>query len=305
MRVLITGAHGQLGSELRRCIERGRSDIGPIDGAWTTAQVDYVGSSELDVSSMHSVDAWFKVHKPYDVVINCAAMTNVDGCEGDFPRAFAANALGPLNLAIATERQGAKLVHVSTDYVFSGEEPGERRETDVPCPISAYGRSKLAGEGLALSRNPRTFVVRTAWLYGLVGKNFVKTMLRLAKTHPQVTVVDDQVGNPTSASDLAHELLALALTEAYGTYHATCEGTCSWADFAQAVFEEFGVRCAVERCSSEDYLVAHPDSARRPRFSALDGSGLYAVVPERMRPWREALRTYRDNYQELFGGTNV
>ncbi len=305
MRVLVTGARGQLGSELRRCVERGRSDIGPIDAVWATARVDYAGSSDLDVSSMRSVDGWFQTHEPYDVVINCAAMTNVDGCEKDFPSAFAANALGPMNLAIATERQGAKLVHVSTDYVFSGEEPGERLESDVPRPISAYGRSKLAGEGLALSRNPRTFVVRTAWLYGLEGRNFVKTMLRLAKAHPQVTVVDDQVGNPTSASDLAHEVLALALTDAYGTYHATCEGTCSWADFAQAVFEEFGVDCAVERCSSDEYLAAHPDSARRPHFSALDGSGLYSVVPDRMRPWRDALKTYHENYQELFGGTNA
>ena len=305
MRVLVTGARGQLGSELRRCIDRGRSDIGPIDRAWGTAQVDYVGSAELDVSAMPSVDAWFRAHDPYDVVINCAAMTDVDGCEKDFPRAFATNALGPMNLAIAAERQGAKLVHVSTDYVFSGEEPGDRLESDVPCPISAYGRSKLAGEGLARSRNPRTFVVRTAWLYGLEGRNFAKTMLRLAKTHPQVTVVDDQVGNPTSASDLAHELLALSLTDAFGTYHATCEGTCSWADFAQAVFEEFGVGCSVERCSSEDYLAAHPDSARRPHFSALDGSGLYAVVPDRMRPWREALKAFRDNYQEVSGGTNA
>ena len=148
-------------------------------------------------------------------------------------------------------------------------------------------------------------MVRTAWLYGLEGKNFVKTMLRLAQAHSRVTVVDDQVGNPTSASDLTHELLALSLTDAFGTYHATCGGTCSWADFAQAIFEEFGVECAVERCSSTEYLEAHPESAERPRFSALDCGGLYAVVPERMRPWRTALLSYRDSYKSHFGGNHA
>ena len=305
MHVLITGAHGQLGSEIRRCVERGRSEIGPIPDAWKTALIDYTGSADLDISSISSVDTWFATHDPYDIVLNCAAMTNVDGCEKDFPRAFATNALGPMNLAIATERQGAKLVHVSTDYVFSGEEDGARLESDVPCPVSAYGRSKLAGEGLATSYNPRTFVVRTAWLYGLEGKNFVKTMLRLAQAHPRVTVVDDQLGNPTSASELAHELLVLSLTDAFGTYHATCEGACSWADFAQAIFEEFAVECTVERCSSDEYMAAHPESAERPRFSALDCGGLYAVVPERMRPWRTALLSYRDSYKSQFGGNNA
>ena len=301
MKILVTGSHGQLGNELRRLIKEGHSEIGPIPEAYAGADVDYIDIEDLDISDAAAVDSWFDAHGPYDLAINCAAMTNVDGCEANFPTAFAANALGPMNLARACSRQGATLVQVSTDYVFPGNVEGERLESDVPAPISAYGRSKPAGEGLALAANPRTFVLRTAWLYGYVGKNFVKTMLRLAETHDRVTVVDDQMGNPTSANDLAHEILSLAVTGVYGIYHCTNEGTCSWADFAQATFEEFGKGCDVVRCTSEEYKRANPASADRPRFSALRNAHLEATIGNQMRPWREALRSYRQNFDELAG----
>lgn len=286
MRLLVTGANGQLGRALKVAL-----DAADAPCAYAGYEADWVDLPELNIADARAVEAWFAAHGPYDVVVNCAAFTNVDGCEADFGAAFAANALGPMNLARACATQGATLVHVSTDYVFPGTEPGERVETDVPAPISAYGRSKLAGEGLALAANPRTHVVRTAWLYG-EGKNFVRTMLNVAKTHDVVTVVDDQLGNPTSAADLAREILRIAQTDEFGIWHCTNEGICSWADLAQAAFELAGVTCTVRRCSSADWKRMNPQSASRPAFSALRNARLESTIGNTMRPWREALADY-------------
>ena len=278
MRVLVTGANGQLGRALRGQM--------PAD-----ASVDWVDLPDLDISKYADVEAWFASRGPYDWVINCAAFTNVDGCESDVAAAFAANALGPMNLAKACAACEATLVHVSTDYVFPGNQPGARTETDIPAPISAYGRTKLAGEGLALSNNPHTHVVRTAWLYG-DGRNFVRTMLSLAASHDEVTVVSDQLGNPTSATDLAHEIVRIAATEEYGVWHCTNEGTCSWADFTEAIFELSGADCRVRRCTSEDWKRMNPQSADRPAYSSLENAKLKATIGNEMRPWREALEEY-------------
>lgn len=292
MRILITGAHGQLGNELKRLLETGQAEIGPISSAYRDANVDYIDIDELDISKYEDVDAWFATHDPYDLVINGAALTNVDGCEQHFDQAFAANALGPLNLARACNRTGAKLIHVSTDYVFPGTDPRPRTETDAPAPISAYGRSKLAGEGLALSANPRTFVVRVAWLYGYVGKNFVATMRSLGEKYDEICVVDDQFGNPTSANDLAYELCALGVTENYGIYHCTNEGTCSWADFAEAIMQGSGLDCRIKRVSSAEWKEMHPESASRPAYSSLENAHLIATIGNEMRTWQEALAAY-------------
>lgn len=279
MRVLITGANGQLGLALQHVL------------AQHDAIIDTVDLPELDISSHGSVTAWFGAHDAYDVVFNCAAFTNVDGCETNFAAAFAANALGPMNLARACAATGATLVHVSTDYVFAGNEPGARVEDDVPAPISAYGRSKLAGEGLALAANPRTHVVRTAWLYG-EGRNFVRTMLSLADRFDEVTVVDDQVGNPTFAGDLARELVRIAHTEHFGVWHCTNEGTCSWADLAEEAYRLAGVATKVRRCTSAEWKAMHPESADRPAFSSLQNARLEATIGNGMRPWKEALAEY-------------
>lgn len=292
MRILITGAHGQLGNELKRLLETGQAEIGPISSAYRDANVDYIDIDELDISKYEDVDAWFATHDPYDLVINGAALTNVDGCEQHFDQAFAANALGPLNLARACNRMGAKLLHVSTDYVFPGTDPRPRTEVDAPAPISAYGRSKLAGEGLALSANPRTFVVRVAWLYGYVGKNFVATMRSLGEKYDEICVVDDQFGNPTSANDLAYELCALGVTENYGIYHCTNEGTCSWADFAEAIMQGSGLDCRIKRVSSVEWKEMHPESASRPAYSSLENAHLIATIGNEMRTWQEALAAY-------------
>ena len=301
MRILVTGCKGQLGNELRRLLETGESEIGPIPKELQGAEVTYIDVDDLDITDAAAVDAYFAAHA-FDAVINCAAMTNVDGCEKVEDAAYQVNAVGPQNLARACAAQGAKFVQVSTDYVFPGNEPGERVESDPTGPISAYGRTKLAGEQLTLEANPRSFVVRTAWLYGYVGRNFVKTMLRLARERGGMTVVDDQLGNPTSANDLAYEILKLILTENYGIYHCTNEGICSWAQFTRAIVEGAGYDPAiVTLCTSDEYAAANPQAARRPLFSALKNEHLAQTIGNEMRPWKDALATYLSRLPELEG----
>lgn len=292
MRVLVTGANGQLGSELKRIFSTGRAEIAPLPKAYASALVDYADRGALDISSDLSVKNWFSTHDPYNVIFNAAAQTNVDGCEKDEAGAYLVNALGIRNLALAAKRSGAKLVHVSTDYVFSGMDSVPRVETDGVCPVSAYGRSKLAGELLAQHDNPKTFVVRTAWLYGLQGKNFVKTMLRLAKEKGEISVVADQLGNPTNANDLAYELLRIALTEEYGVWHCTNEGITSWFEFAARAVDLAGIPCKKTAITSAEYKRRFPQSADRPAYSALDNQRLKRTIGNEMRHWDAALQTY-------------
>ncbi|MBQ9042205.1 MAG: dTDP-4-dehydrorhamnose reductase [Eggerthellaceae bacterium] len=299
MRLLVTGSHGQLGNELRRCLETMAAEIGPVPGEYRGAGADYVDYDVLDIADAAAVDAWFAAHGPYDLVVNCAAVTNVDGCEADEEGARRVNALGAENVARAACSCGAKVVHVSTDYVFPGTDPVARAEDDEVGPISAYGRTKLAGERLVMAACPRSFVVRTAWLYGYVGRNFVKTMLRLARENGKISVVADQYGNPTSANDLAYEILKLALTDGYGVYHCTNGGTCSWFDFAGAAVDMAGVPCEKEALTSAEYKRRFPNSADRPAHSSLDNARLRATIGDEMRPWREALETYMANLPEL------
>ena len=291
MRVLVTGAEGQLGRALVRAIESGQGSLGPVPGAYAAAQLDASDLPGLDIASAASVDAWFSSHEPYDVVFNCAAFTNVDACETKPELAYAVNARGPENLARACERAGSTFTHISTDYVFAGKGRIPFRETDECAPVSVYGKSKLEGEVRALSACGRTQVVRTAWMYG-DGHNFVRTMRLLAGTHDEVVVVDDQLGNPTSADDVASELLRIALVGDGGVWHCTNEGICSWADLAEATFALAGATCAVKRCSSAEWRRAHPSSAERPAFSALENARLAATIGNRMRPWQEALADY-------------
>lgn len=300
MRLLITGSHGQLGNELRRCLETMTAEIGPIPEEYRGAQVDYVDYDTLDIADVRAVNAWFEEHGPYDVVVNCAAITNVDGCETDEDGAYRVNARGAENMARGAEACGGKVVHISTDYVFPGTDPEPRVETDKPAPISAYGRTKLTGELLVQAACERSFILRTAWLYGYVGKNFVKTMLRLARENGKISVVADQYGNPTSANDLAYEILKLAVTEEYGIYHCTNNGTCSWFDFAKAAVEAAGIPCEFEPLTSAEYKARFPQSADRPAYSSLDNAHLRDAIGDEMRPWEEALATYMAHLPELW-----
>lgn len=301
MKLLITGSNGQLGNELVRCLTTMKAEIGPIHSEYKDARFDAIDADVLDIADERAVNTWFSEHGSYDIVINCAAMTNVDGCESAEDAAMKVNGQGPANLAKACEAIGAKFVQVSTDYVFPGNVPGNRVETDEIGPISAYGRSKLLGEQNTAKYCSKHFIVRTAWLYGYVGHNFVKTMRKLGSSHEQITVVNDQLGNPTAANDLAYEILKIVLTDNYGIYHCTNKGTCSWCDFAKAIMKGFNLDCTVIPVTSEEYKQANPASADRPAFSSLDNARLAQTIGDEMRTWQDALADYVKNLPELEG----
>ena len=297
MKIIVTGCRGQLGTEIIKQLREGRSEIGPIPEKLMNATVIPVDLPELDISNYKMVDDFIRRQRP-DVIINCAAYTNVDGCEVNHDAAFKANALGPRNLAQAAEKTGARLVHVSTDYVFSGRENGgiAQDEATIPGPISAYGSTKLMGEKYVEQFCHRHFIVRTAWLYSYYGKNFVKTMIRLGRTHDKITVVNDQLGNPTNAVDLAYHILKLAVSHDYGIYHCTGNGICSWYDFASAIMQGAGLSCKVEPVTSAQYAAANPASANRPAWSALENRMLRCTVGDEMRDWQDALKDFFANW---------
>ena len=289
MRILITGASGQLGSALEKALFAGQSVSGVLPLVYADVDVEAVMHPMLDIADRQAVDTWFAAHPPYDLVINAAAQTNVDGCEKAEAQAYRVNAHGPENLAMAVSHTGGKLIHVSTDYVFAGTEATPRMENDPVCPVSAYGRTKLAGEKLALDACHKTFVVRTAWLYGAEGKNFVKTMLRLARQNGIIKVVHDQCGSPTNAADLADAILRLAMTDQYGIYHAVNAGVCSWYDFACRIVDQKGISCEKLPLTSSEYKTLFPASADRPAYSVLSTQKLEAVTGCPMRTWQAAI----------------
>lgn len=294
MKILVTGAGGQLASEIRDIVDAASSDIGPIPDLYQGAQFDFASHADLDISDASAVVGWFEERGPYDLVINCASFTNVDGCEENEALAYKVNALGAYYLAGEVEKCRGKLVHISTDYVFPGTERSPRSEGDLACPISAYGRSKWAGEVLVASACSHSYIVRTAWLYGRTGSNFVRTMLRLAVANGTISVVNDQFGNPTYANDLAHEILRISATDSYGLYHCTSEGTCSWYDFACAIVDSAGIECEREGISSDEYKKRFPKSASRPAFSSLDNARLKETIGNQMRSWQNALASFME-----------
>ena len=295
MKFLITGASGQLGSELQRQLAEGGNALGAIPVQLHQTTVLATDSPELDITDRKAVLEYMNQHRP-DVVINCAAFTNVDGCENQREAAFAVNALGPANLAFGANQVGAKMIHVSTDYVFSGEGNQPLDEAEPIAPVSAYGKTKALGEQYVMQQCPHSFVVRTAWLYGYQGKNFVKTIVNAAKKFGKLEVVSDQLGNPTNAEDLAHHLLQLAVSDQYGIYHCTGEGICSWYDFAARIVELAGVDATVSPCTSEEYAQKHPEAARRPAWSALENRMLALTVGNGMRHWEQALEHFFEHW---------
>jgi len=245
-----------------------------------------VDIDDIDITSLDSTLKVIRTLKP-SVVINCAAYTDVDGCETNVDKAMQVNGEGVAYLAMATREVGARLVQISTDYVFDGSKGSPYLEYDPPRPLSVYGESKLAGE-LNAAHNPDHVIVRTQWLFGLHGKNFVETMLRLATEKSDIAVVDDQIGSPTWTMDLAAAIQALLTSGGRGIYHAANSGYCSWNEFARAIFSECGKNIVVNSMTTE--ALARP--ARRPLYSTLDCTRLEQDTGFRLQPWRQALKAY-------------
>lgn len=284
MKILLTGSNGQLG----RAIRLAYGDEAEFVLTEVIESPDYI---HLDIADVDAVITMAKKEQP-DVIINCAAFTNVDGCEVETDAAYRANAIGPRNLAIASHEVGCKLVHISTDYVFAGDGTRPYTEFDEPAPVSAYGRTKLAGENFVKQFADKFFILRTAWLYG-DGKNFVKTMVNLSKNHDEVSVVMDQKGSPTTATELAKMVKYLASTEEYGLYHATCEGDTNWADFTEAIYKRLGIKTKVNHVTSAQYKEMNPKSADRPAYSILDNYMLRLTGGKFvMANWEDALDEY-------------
>jgi len=283
-KILVTGCNGQLGRAIRKAYEQDEVTFVNTD------IMEGEGVIALDITKIEQVMALVLAEKP-DVIINCAAHTNVDGCEKEWDLAYQINAIGPRNLSIAANAVDAKMIHVSTDYVFEGNGTVPYTEFDAPNPVSAYGKTKLEGENFVKEFAKKHFIFRTAWLYG-DGKNFVKTMLRLSETYDAVNVVCDQVGTPTSAKELAKMIRHLEGTDNYGTFHATCEGNTNWAAFTEEIFKLTGKTTKVNHVTSEQYAQMNPASAKRPAFSILDNYMLKLTSDYRMAHWEDALKEY-------------
>jgi dTDP-4-dehydrorhamnose reductase len=280
--LLVTGARGQLGTDLMAVGSAARG-ISAVYG---------LGSDELDITDaqrVHDVVASFASQHEPAVVVNAAAYTAVDAAEADQDTAYTVNALGPGLLAAACSSVGVPLIHVSTDYVFSGDGCAPYEVTDPTGPRSAYGRTKLAGERAVLSASGRGYVVRTAWVYGATGANFVRTMVRLERTHDTVSVVNDQRGSPTWSADLAGGLVELALAidrVPPGALHCTNGGSTTWYDLARAIFTEVGADPGrVRPCTSAEF----PRPAPRPAYSVLSSASWTAAGLTPLRHWRSAL----------------
>ncbi|MCK3683313.1 dTDP-4-dehydrorhamnose reductase [Maribellus sp. YY47] len=281
MRIVVTGAYGQLGSEIKT--------LSTEYPGWDFLFTDV---DSLDITNENAVDQ-FIADKNIDFVINCAAYTAVDKAESDRETARKVNALAPEILAKVTQKYGARLIHVSTDYVFAGDACEPYTETDEVNPLGVYGQTKLDGENKIQAQNPESIIIRTAWLYSVYGNNFVKTMLRIGRERGELGVVFDQVGSPTNAADLAAAILEIIrLSEkdskgfVPGIYHFSNEGVASWYDFAVAVFEIAGVKCKVNPVTSEQF----PTPTKRPHYSVLNKSKIKNTFNIRIPYWRDSLQ---------------
>lgn len=274
-KIIVTGCNGQLGRAVNKLYAN--------DGHYELVNTD-VG--ELDITNIDEVMSFVREVKPY-AIINCAAHTGVDACETEADKAYRINAIGPRNLSIAATETNAKLIHISTDYVFDGKGTRPYTEFDAVGPQGMYGRTKLAGENFVRQFADRYFIIRTAWLYG-DGKNFVKTMLRLSETNDKVRVVKDQVGSPTSAEELAKAIAFLLPTENYGLFHGTCEGDCSWAEFTEEIFRLAGKKTVVEPITTEEFGAAAP----RPAYSILENYMFKLTSDYMFADWHDAIAKY-------------
>jgi len=293
MKILITGSKGQLGTELQDIIKTGKAEIGSITKIIGESKVISLDIDELDITNLIEVRKKIYNIRP-DVLINCAAATNVDACESNEYLAFKVNSIGPRNLAIACEEVNSKLVQISTDYVFSGEGDRPLAEYDITAPYNVYGKTKLLGENYVREFSSKYFIVRTAWLYGRAGNNFVYTIKALGKEKNYVKVVNDQRGNPTNANDLAYHILKLIETDEYGVYHCTGKGECTWFEFAKMIIKLSGEKCEIKPCTSEEYK----SPTKRPKYSSLDNMMLRNTIGDEMRYWQDALKSFVEKLEK-------
>ena len=279
-KLIVTGCNGQLGRAINKIYDNS-----------TEYECVNTDVGELDITDIDAVNKFVGEVKPY-AIINCAAHTNVNGCETDVDNAYRINAIGPRNLSIAATRYHAKLMHISTDYVFDGHANTPYTEFDTPDPKAVYGKTKLAGENFVKEFAKEYFIIRTAWLYG-DGKNFVKTMLGLSQNHDKVTVVGDQFGSPTSADELAKAMAYLLPTDNFGLFHGTCEGITNWADFTREIYRLAGRSTAVETVTTEQYdKNVNGIVAPRPSYSVLENYMLKLTTNHMFADWEKAIAEY-------------
>ncbi len=281
--IIVTGCNGQLGRAINK----------ELNGKYELVNTDVFqgeGITPLDITNVDAVVELARKVNP-SAIINCAAYTAVDKQESDVDLSYKINAIGPRNLAIASTEVGAKLVHVSTDYVFEGNGTRPYVEFDKTNPVSVYGKTKLAGEEFVKQFAKESFIIRTAWLYG-DGKNFVKTMLSLSEKYDEVSVVKDQLGTPTSTTELAKAIHYLLPTQNYGTFHGTCEGDTNWADFTEEIFRIAGKKTKVNHVTTEEYVAKNPQSAPRPAYSILENYMFKLTSDFMFADWHDAIEQY-------------
>lgn len=275
MKVLVTGSAGQLGYDVCKVLASRQIENRGVD------------ITDFDITDQNAVNRYLKAYRP-DAVIHCSAWTAVDKAEDEPERVEAVNADGTRNIAEVCKKIGAKMLYLSTDYVFPGTGDRFYEPNDPTGPLSVYGRTKLAGELAVRKLLEKYFIVRISWVFGKNGNNFVKTMLRLAETHTEVNVVCDQIGSPTYTADLAPLLCDMIATEKYGVYHATNEGLCSWAEFAEEIFRVSGKQVKVHAIPTEQY----PTKAIRPKNSRMSKACLDLAGFHRLPDWKDALARY-------------
>jgi dTDP-4-dehydrorhamnose reductase len=281
MRVAVLGASGQLGRDLTAAFGSNGDAVVALS------------HQDVDITSPDSVVQTLTAARP-DLVVNSAAFANVDGCEADPARAFSVNALGARNIARAAQSIQAKLIYISTDYVFNGNKRAPYIEEDIPAPLNVYGNTKLSGEYFVRSIHPHHFVVRVSGLYGFNpcrskgGLNFVEMMLKLSREREEIRVVDDEFISPTPTSDISRQLVVLGQTSEYGVYHATAEGSCSWYEFAQAIFDLAGAKVRLERARPGEF----PAKVPRPKYSVLENRALKMKSLNVFTSWHEGLQSY-------------
>jgi dTDP-4-dehydrorhamnose reductase len=293
MRVAVVGGNGQLGRDVASAF------------AAEDHSVTSLTHEDLEVSSLESVTTSLAALQP-EIVVNTAALHHVEKCEAQPALAFAVNGLGARNLARFTEETGAVLIHISTDYVFDGYKNAPYIEEDTPAPLNVYGNTKLSGEYFVRATNTRHFVVRVSAIYGenacraKGGLNFVELMLKLSGERDELRVVDDEFVSPTPTAQIARQLVALSRSSDYGLYHASCEGSCSWLEFASVIFELTGTKVRLERARPGEF----PAKVPRPKFSVLENKALKSKSLNAFTHWKDGLEDYLERRAQLVPGVS-